>query len=186
MVARWLRRKAATPGSAGSLAPGEASAGTWPSVTESGGDAVKRCAVCAQVVPAGKLRCPQCGSGSFTPDKAHASSSRNDAGRAKEESRVERTRMGRDDVGDSDEATTLKRILDQSLDAKRFTNAALQHGFRFIQEGPMGLKMESDRGRFMLGVFGSIHETNIATLVYLDKASNKTVCLVDGGRRQYR
>lgn len=88
-------------------------------------------------------------------------------------------------LDDLEEVATLKALLDDTLDAKLFTTVAQLQGFRFVEEGAMGLKMESDRGRFMLGVLGSVHETNIATLVYLDKASNRSVCLVDGGRRQY-
>lgn len=85
----------------------------------------------------------------------------------------------------NDELTLLKGLLNRSLDARTFVDVAKQHGFRFIEEGPIGLKMESTRGRFMLGVLESIHPTNIAILVYLDKTSNQTTCLVDGGRRQY-
>jgi len=85
----------------------------------------------------------------------------------------------------SDELVILRGLLDRSLDARTFVESALVFGFESIREGPTGLKLESARGALILGVFESVHPTNIATLVYLDKVSNETTCLVDAGRRQY-
>jgi hypothetical protein len=84
-----------------------------------------------------------------------------------------------------DELVTLCRLLDPSLNARAFVRAAMRRGFKLVEEGWMGLKMESPRGAFMLGVFRSVHRSKIATLVYLNKASNETVTLVDGAEREY-
>ena len=89
------------------------------------------------------------------------------------------------DVPLTEELKTLHMLLDKSLNAHIFTEAVMQIGFKVIREDLMGLKMENENGVLMLGVFQSIHPTNIGTLVYLDKGTRKTTCLVDGGKKQY-
>jgi hypothetical protein len=85
----------------------------------------------------------------------------------------------------TEELKRLRMLLDKSLNAHIFTEAVIQIGFKVIREDLMGLKMENENGVLMLCVFQSIHPTNIGTLVYLDKVTRQTTCLVDGGKRQY-
>jgi hypothetical protein len=85
----------------------------------------------------------------------------------------------------TEELKTLRMLLDKSLNAHIFTEAVMQIGFKVIREDLMRLKMENENGVLMLGVFRSIHPTNIGTLVYFDKDTSQTTCLVDGGKKQY-
>jgi|GEM_PF-5326983 hypothetical protein len=84
-----------------------------------------------------------------------------------------------------DELSMLTKLLDHSLDAIAFAKSAQSNGFNVIDEGPMGLHMESPNGHFMLAVLASIHPKNIATLVYMDKLTGEKICLVDEGKKKY-
>jgi len=83
------------------------------------------------------------------------------------------------------ELRALTELLNNSLDAKAFARSAISLGFNVINEGPMGLHMESPKGHFMLFVAASIHPTSITTLVYMNKFTGEKTCLVDGGKKQY-
>jgi predicted HAD superfamily hydrolase len=85
----------------------------------------------------------------------------------------------------NDELVALQNLLDKSLDAHTFVESTKKIGFEFVEESPFGLTMKSTRGSYMLAILRSIHPSNIACLVYLDKNSKKTIYLVDSGERKY-
>jgi hypothetical protein len=85
----------------------------------------------------------------------------------------------------ADELIMIKSVLDRTFDANIFISAIESIYFRFESESPMGLLMESDHSRLLLKVKNSIHPTNIATLLLLDKASGKQTYLIDDGIREF-
>lgn len=81
------------------------------------------------------------------------------------------------------EIIMINAILDKTLNADIFINALKDFGFKFENESFMGLQMESEYGRILLKMKVSIHPTDIATLLYLDKKTEKEIYLVEDGIR---
>jgi hypothetical protein len=81
------------------------------------------------------------------------------------------------------EIILIKSILDKTLNAEIFVNAIKSFGFKQEDESFMGLELESKYGRILLKTKDSVHPTNIATLLYLNKKTNQETYLVEDGIR---
>jgi hypothetical protein len=79
-----------------------------------------------------------------------------------------------------DEVAVLRRILSESLHAKRFLQLARSVGFQCVEEGPLGVRLESTQGHIMFAVF-PFTDPGIGVLVYSPKDRAGSVTLVNDG-----
>ncbi len=85
---------------------------------------------------------------------------------------------------DSDgEIVMINAVLNKTFNADIFKNAVKDIGFKYEHESVLGLEMESKFGRIILQVKASIHSTDIATLLYFDKSTEKTTYFIEDGVR---
>jgi hypothetical protein len=88
-------------------------------------------------------------------------------------------------IDSTSEIIMIKSILFETMNAETFISNIKKLGFKYEEESIMGLMMQSQCGQILLKIKSSVHPSNIATLLYLDKKNEKETYLVEDGIKCY-